>query len=452
VRAAPAVPPPAAPSEEGLVRVIGTRALALACVNMIVGASIFVLPAAMAGDLGPAAIVAYGICALILLLVSLCFAEAGSRVSASGGTYAYIERAFGPYVGFLANMFLSFGSGVLASASVSNAFVGTLAASFPALGQGLPRALVLAMLYGGLVLLQVRGVRQGVRFVEGVTAAKLVPLLLLVGIGAFHVKPEHLAWGGTPTLDEIGRAVLLLFFAFQGIENALTSSGEIVRPSRTVPRAIGLALLLITALYGGIQLVAQGILGPELPAHDRAPLADAAGVAIGGWARGLLLAGAAVSMFGWVGGDLLAQPRAFFALGRDGLLPQALARVHPVYRTPHVAIITYAALSFGFAVTGSFRTLALVASGGALLLYLLACAAAVRLRQLGVRTEGAPLNLPGGTVIAVLACLAIVWVLTSLTAAEFRALAILVAVATGLYAWARWRSGVRGQAPAPSVD
>jgi APA family basic amino acid/polyamine antiporter len=192
-------------------------------------------------------------------------------------------------------------------------------------------------------------------------------------------------------------------------------------------------------LYGGIQLVAQGILGPELSAHDRAPLADAAAVAIGGWARALLLVGAAVSMFGWVGGDLLAQPRALFALGRDGLLPRALARVHPVYRTPHIAIATYAALAFGFAVTGSFRTLALVASGAALLLYLLACAAAVRLRQLDVRADGPPLDLPGGTAVAVLACAAILWVLTSLTGAEFRALALLVVVASAMYGWARLR-------------
>jgi amino acid transporter len=404
----------------------------------------------MAGDLGPAAILAYGVCALILLLVGLCFAEAGSRVSASGGTYAYIERAFGPYVGFLASTFLWFASGVLASASVSNAFVGTLGAAVPALGQGAPRAFILALLYGGLALLQVRGVRGGVRFVEGVTATKLVPLLLLLVLGAFHVNPQHLAWTGTPSVDQIGRAVLLLFFAFQGLENALTSSGEIVQPSRTVPRAIGIAILFITALYGGIQLVAQGILGPELPAHDRAPLADAAGAAIGGWARAVLLAGAAVSMFGWVGGDLLAQPRALFALGRDGLLPAPLGRVHPGYRTPHVAILVYAALAFGFAVTGSFRTLALVASGGALMLYLLACAAAVRLRYLGVRTEGAPLDFPGGTLIAVLACLAIIWVLTSLTAAEFRALAVLVVVASAVYAWARWRAGVRRPAPAPT--
>lgn len=433
--------PPA--GDEGLVRVIGTRALALACINMIVGASIFVLPASIAGDLGPAAILAYGVCAFILLLVGLCFAEAGSRVSASGGTYAYIERAFGPFIGFLASTFLWFASGVLASASVSNAFVGTLGAVVPALGEGAPRALILAALYGGLAFLQVRGVRGGVRFVEGVTATKLVPLLLFLVLGAFHVRPAELTWAGSPTLDEIGRAVLLLFFAFQGLENALTSSGEIVQPSRTVPRAIFIAIAAIAVLYGGIQLVAQGILGPELPAHQRAPLADAAAVAIGGWARVLLLAGAAVSMFGWVGGDLLAQPRALFALGRDGLLPRPLARVHPAYRTPHVAILVYAALAFGFAVTGSFRSLALVASGGALMLYLLACLAAVRLRRLGVTADGAPLDVPGGTAVAVLASIAIVWVLTSLSAAEFAALAVMVAAASALYAWARTRAAAR---------
>jgi amino acid transporter len=410
-----------------------------------------VLPASIAGELGPAAILAYGICAGILLLVGLCFAEAGSRVSASGGTYAYIERAFGPFVGFLASTFLWFASGVLASASVSNAFVGTLGAAVPALGEGAPRALILAALYGGLALLQVRGVRGGVRFVEGVTAIKLVPLLLFLLVGALHVTPSNVTWTGSPSLDDIGRSVLLLFFAFQGIENALTSSGEIVQPSRTVPRAIFLAIAGITVLYGGIQLVAQGILGPELQAHDRAPLADAAGVAIGGWARALLLAGAAVSMFGWVGGDLLAQPRALFALGRDGLLPRPLARVHTVYRTPHIAILVYAALGFGFAVSGSFRTLALIASGGALMLYLLACLAAVRLRSLGVRADGPPLDFPGGTAVAVLAALAILWVLSSLSKAEFGALAVTVAVASAIYAWARWRSAGRVAEPDPIV-
>ncbi|HEU5171458.1 MAG TPA: amino acid permease [Gemmatimonadales bacterium] len=419
--------------DEGLVRAIGTRALALACINLIVGASIFVLPAAVAADLGPAAILAYLVCAAILLLVGLCFAEAGSRVSVSGGTYAYIERAFGPFVGFIASTFLWFASGVLASASVANALVGTLAAAVPALAAPVPRALVLAALYGGLAMLQIRGVRAGMRFVEGVTAAKLAPLVLFVVLGAFALEPAHLGWTALPSVGDIGRTVLLLFFAFQGIENALTASGEIVRPARTVPRAILVAVAGSTVLYGGIQLVAQGILGDALAAHERAPLADAAGAALGGWARAMLLAGAAVSMFGWVGGDLLAQPRALYALGRDGLLPAPLAAVHPRFRTPHLAIAVYAALGFLFAVTGSFRSLALVASSGALMLYLLACLAALQLRRRGVRAEGEPLDLPGGSVIAGVACVAIVWVLTSLRPAELGAVGIMIGVAALAY-------------------
>ncbi|MGH7518195.1 MAG: APC family permease [Gemmatimonadales bacterium] len=443
-------PPPA--GDEGLVRVIGTRALALACINMIVGASIFVLPAAVAADLGPAAILAYLVCAVLLLLVAICFAEAGSRMGVSGGLYVYVQVAFGPFVGFIASTLLWFASGVLASASVANALVGTLGAAVPALAAGPLRALLLAALYGGLAALHVRGVRGGVRFVEGVTVAKLAPLVLFVLLGASFVRPEYLIWTGTPSVEEIGRTVLLLFFAFQGVENALTAGGEILRPSRTVPRAILIAVAGCTVLYGGIQLVAQGILGDTLPAHERAPLADAAGAVLGGWARALLLAGAAISMFGWVGGDMLTAPRALFALGRDGLLPRPLARVHPVYRTPHIAILVYAALGFGFAVSGSFRTLALVASGGALLLYLLACLAAVRLRRLGVRADGAPLDFPGGSVIAVLAVLAILWVLTSLSAAEFAALALTVVVASAIYAWARWRAPARPRSPKPITD
>jgi amino acid transporter len=114
--------------------------------------------------------------------------------------------------------------------------------------------------------------------------------------------------------------------------------------------------------------------------------------------------------------------------------------------------VVYAVLAFGFAVTGSFRTLALVASGGALLLYLLACLAAMRLRRLGVQADGAPLDFPGGTVIAVLAVLAILWVLTSLSAAEFAALALTVVVASAIYAWARWRAPAGPPRPEPITD
>ena len=88
---------------EGLVRVIGTGALGLNVINMVVGAGIFVLPGLVAAELGSAAIFAYLICSVTVALVFLCFAEVGSRVSRSGGAYAYVEEAFGPFAGFIAS-------------------------------------------------------------------------------------------------------------------------------------------------------------------------------------------------------------------------------------------------------------------------------------------------------------------------------------------------------------
>src|SRR4051812_18974906 len=106
MHAAPIEPPIASPDEPTLVRALGVRALAANIVNTIVGSGIFVLPAAVAAILGPAAMIAYLVCAALVALFGLCFAEIGSRVHASGGAYAYVEAAFGPYVGFCAGILL----------------------------------------------------------------------------------------------------------------------------------------------------------------------------------------------------------------------------------------------------------------------------------------------------------------------------------------------------------
>ncbi len=92
--------------DEGLIREIGVRTLSLSIVNLVVGAGIFVLPGVVAAQLGSAAIVAYLVCSLAVGLVFLCFAEIGSRITRSGGAYAYIEEAFGPFAGFIASMLL----------------------------------------------------------------------------------------------------------------------------------------------------------------------------------------------------------------------------------------------------------------------------------------------------------------------------------------------------------
>jgi len=170
------------PSDAGLVRAINTRQLTASIVNSTIGAGIFVLPAVAAASLGAAAPIAYVVCAVMMGLIVSCFAMAGSRVSLTGGLYAYVEVAFGTYVGFLAGV-LYFLMATFAVASVASAFAGSVGALWPAVDPPVGRAVVVAVLMAALAVVNVRGVKPGIRLVETLTVAKLLPLLILVGGG-----------------------------------------------------------------------------------------------------------------------------------------------------------------------------------------------------------------------------------------------------------------------------
>ena len=275
-------------ADEGLVRGISGRSLTANIVNVTVGSGIFVLPAVVAGILGPASVLGYLACAIFMGLVGLCFAELGSRVARSGGTYAYIEEAFGPFVGFLAGFLIWFGGDVVACAAIAVVVADSITAAFGLEPGGVVRAALLVVLLAGLAIANIRGVRTGARLVEVVTAAKLVPLLFLVVVGLFQSDPRNLVWTGHPPMHDVARAAFILVFAFTGTEAALTASGEVRDPIRTIPRAIFSGLLAVTVLYLGVQLAAQGILGAALASEQRAPLAAAAGRASGGIGRQLI--------------------------------------------------------------------------------------------------------------------------------------------------------------------
>ena len=119
-----------AQQDEGLVRAIGPAGLGINVINMTVGGGIFVLPGVMAAQLGPAALFAYFICGISVALVFLCYAEIGSRIARSGGSYAYVENAFGPFAGFITSILLWFGWAVLADAAITVAMVNTIAVRY----------------------------------------------------------------------------------------------------------------------------------------------------------------------------------------------------------------------------------------------------------------------------------------------------------------------------------
>jgi len=430
------MPPSAAPA---LQRVIGTRGLAAAIFNITVGAGIFVLPAHAAGQLGAAAPLAYVVCAVATALVALCFAEAGSRVPKSGGPYAYVEAALGPYVGYLCGVLLWLGI-TLAMAAVAMVFRDALSGLFPFLAGTVPRAAVLVALLAALAIVNVRGAAVGSRLSGISTLAKVVPLLAFVVLGLPHVDAANLSFSVVPPLGKVGEAGLLLMFAFFGMESALQISGEVANPARSVPRAIATALGGVALLYILVQLVAQGVLGSALaaPASAQAPLAAAAERFAGAAGARLILIGMIVSTFGFMTATMLSTPRTLFALAADGFLPRSLAFVHPTHRTPYVAIAVQAVIVCVIALTGTYVRLALVADVAILLVYLACCVGAGRLRRLNVGAKGQPFLMPAGGVVPWVAAALIVGLLARATV-EAWLLTGAVAAAASLVFLARAR-------------
>ncbi|PWT80311.1 MAG: hypothetical protein C5B57_12420, partial [Blastocatellia bacterium] len=335
------------------------------------------------------------------------FAMAGSRVSLTGGMYAYVEVAFGPLVGFLIG-FLVWLSCLMGSASVANAFAGSASTVAPVLGNGIGKAVILAAIYGMLAAINIRGVAAGTRVVEFVTLAKLLPLVLLLGVGAFHVQFSDLriTWASPAN---VATASVTLIYAFMGVEYALLPSGEVRDPARTLPRALLLAVIVITVLYVAVQLVAHATLGADLARFGNAPLAEAASRILGPSGGALMLVGGAISMMGMLSGDALTTPRSLFAFARDGFLPPSLARVHRRYHTPCIAIVTHAIVVWVAATFATFDRLLELSTASMAIAYLFCCAAAIELKRRDVRMNRTPFELPGGSLLAVAGGVVLAW-------------------------------------------
>jgi amino acid transporter len=264
--------------------------------------------------------------------------------------------------------------------------------------------------------------------------------LILLAFGVFAVRGVNLVWPGMPTASEISRSAVILIFAFMGVESALTPSGEVRNPARTVPRAILIGLGFVALLYIAIQLVAQGILGAELATSTKAPLAEAAKRALGRGGELLVVLGAAISTLGYVTGDMLAAPRMPYALGRDALLPRSLGSVHPRFRTPHIAIVLHGAICAALALKITFLSLAVIVVLLTLLVYLACCLATIELQRRDVRADGGePFRLPGGPLIPILASIIIIWLMSSSTAQEFLYLGAMLVAATVVFLVMRFR-------------
>lgn len=422
-------------SEEGLIRGIRQWDLVGIVINSIIGAGIFVLPAKAFGLIGSFSLIAFVICAFVALLILLCFVEVGSRFTETGGPYLYAREAFGPAVGFQVG-WMNWIARLTAYATNCNLLIVYLAFFWPAAGSGVLRAVVITVITVILTAINVIGVRDAAITSNVFTIAKLGALFLFIGVGLFFLTPANFTLGQYPEIGKFSTAVLLLFYAFTGFENASVPAGEIINPRRNLAFAILVAMAIVTAVYLLIQAVSIGTLS-NLGRTER-PLADAAINFLGPIGASIIAAGAITSVIGNLNVNLLTSPRILFAMSSHQELPQGLSAVHSRFRTPYVAILISGGLVLALTLSSTLIYALTVSTLARLFAYTATCIALPTFR-LQNAARPALVTVRGGVIISVAAVLFSLWLLANSTLVELRDSAIALAIGLIIYLTYRFR-------------
>ena len=214
----------------------------------------------------------YVVSAVAIVLIIMCFAEVGSRFTATGGPYLYARVALGPLIAFQVG-WLMWLARIAGFAAVCNLGIGYLAYFVPASGADLWRALVIIGAVSSVAIANIIGVRVTAAVTNALTVGKLIPLLLVVLVGLFFVDPQRYSFATPPAFGSFSQAALLLVYAYVGFEGAVIPAGEMRDPGRHLPFALLTGIGVVALLYVLIQMVCIGTL-PELASSDR-PLSDA---------------------------------------------------------------------------------------------------------------------------------------------------------------------------------
>jgi len=375
--------------------------------NGMIGAGIFALPSAVAGRAGvlsPWLFVAAG---LLIILVVLAFAELGSYFRDSGGPALYSTTAFGPIVGF-GTSWIYYVSRIASISANSHAMALYLGSVWAWFDTAMGHSVVVIVVISGLTLINVLGVKDGIRTLGMFTFFKVIPLLMLILLGMQFVSVDLLFPDSLPTIDDPGGTMLLLFYAFIGFESILMTAGETRNPRRTIPSAMVKTVLLITTLYFLIMLVYVAVLPDDL--NSGATLADVARRIVGPVGAIVIALTAVFSIGGNLACSVLSGSRLTLSMAEQHLLPQWFGAIHEKFSSPAHSILFLGGISMVVALSGSFVKLAIASSLTRLIVYSVSIAALpIIKKQADPEVVATAFKLWGGYTIPVLALGLCVW-------------------------------------------
>ncbi len=415
-------------------------------VNVTVGAGIFRLPADVQKTVGNYSLAAFIVCAVIVGMIALCFAEVGSRFNTTGGPYLYARETFGPTIAFMVG-WLMWLTRVAGFATLAQVFVAYFGYFWPPAESGLARIAIITALVVVLTVINIIGVKQSARVGDIFTVSKLIPLVLFVAVGLFFISPARFTLAARPGLGSFSAAVFILIYVFSGFEAVLVNSGEIRQPQRVIPFALIVALSASVVLFLLIQVVCIGTL-PNLAGSER-PLAEASRSFLGTTGPPIISAGALIGIFGTLNVIMLACTRLPFAMAVQGQLPIQLARVHRRFRTPYVSILVSATAVLLLALSGTFIYAVKVTVITRVIVYASTCVALPLLRRrsrmaTSLRTVGETsrsFELPGGILISMVCVILCLCLLANSGWREARDVAIAIMI--GLVIYTATRLGLR---------
>ena len=418
---------------KALKRTLTGLDLTLLGIGAIIGTGIFVLTGtAAANQAGPAIVLAYVAAGVACGFAALCYAEFASMIPISGSAYTYAYATLGEIFAWMIgwDLILEYAVGSMTVAVGWSGYFQRILAGFgvhlpawmsaaPATGVegaiiNLPAMLIVVLITGLLVV----GVRESARFNAAMVAVKLAAILFFIIVGAGYVKPENWSPFMPYGVQGIAAAAAVVFFAYIGFDAVSTTAEEAKNPQRDLPIGIIASLIICTVLYLAVAAVLSGI----IPVVDyktdaqflNAPVGYALAVINQDWAAGLVSAGAVAGITSVLLVMLMSQPRIFFAMSRDQLLPAGVSKVHPRFRTPYITTMITGAIVALVAGVTPIQVLGEMTSIGTLFAFVVVCAAVLILRSRRP-DHPRPFKVPFGSLFPILGILSCVYLMVNLT-------------------------------------